>query len=60
MDRRANLDGERDREEISESVTFKLGSERWVESNQETSEKKHVWRSPNRNKLVKGIRNRSI
>lgn len=60
MDRLANLDGERAREEIFESVPFKLGSERWVESNQETSEKKHVWRSPKRNKLVKGIGNRPV
>lgn len=48
------------RDDISENLAFKLGSERWVENSQEMIEENHVQRSQNGNKLVKGIRNWSV
>lgn len=41
-------------------MAFTLGSERWVESSLEMREEKHVRRSGNGNRLVKGIGSRSV
>lgn len=60
MDGRVHLDGERGREDDSEDVAFTLGSERWVESSLEMREEKHVRRSGNGDRLVKGVENRSV